>query len=87
MITSPLVSIITPNYNCERFISQTIESVLAQTYKNWEMLIVDDCSTDKSYEIACEYAKKDTSKAKTQAEKSCRWECRYPKYPVPGFHR
>lgn len=60
MITSPLVSIITPNYNCERFISQTIESVLAQTYKNWEMLIVDDCSTDKSYEIACEYAKKDS---------------------------
>ena len=57
---SPLVSIITPNYNCARFIAQTIESVLAQTYTNWEMLIVDDCSTDGSYEIAQEYAQKDS---------------------------
>lgn len=47
-----LVSIITPNYNCVRFI--------AQTYTNWEMLIVDDCSTDGSYEIAQEYAEKDS---------------------------
>jgi glycosyltransferase involved in cell wall biosynthesis len=54
-----LISIITPNYNCERFIAQTIESVLAQTYKNWEMLIVDDCSTDGSYEETLKYAAKD----------------------------
>ncbi|GHV66304.1 putative teichuronic acid biosynthesis glycosyltransferase TuaG [Spirochaetia bacterium] len=54
------ISIITPNYNCSRFIAQTIESVLAQTYQNWEMLIIDDCSTDGSYEIALEYAKKDS---------------------------
>lgn len=54
-----LVSIITPNYNCARFISMTIESVLAQTYSNWEMIIVDDCSTDGSYEIALNYAKND----------------------------
>jgi glycosyltransferase involved in cell wall biosynthesis len=54
-----LVSIITPNYNCARFITQTIESVLLQTYQNWEMLIIDDCSTDGSYEIACAYSKKD----------------------------
>lgn len=60
MFTKNLVSIITPNYNCARFISQTIESVLAQTYANWEMLIVDDCSTDGSYEIALEYAAKDS---------------------------
>lgn len=59
MQNSPLISIITPNYNCSRFIAETIESVLAQTYANWEMIIVDDCSTDKSYEIALEYAKKD----------------------------
>ncbi len=57
---SPLISIITPNYNCARFIAQTIESVLAQTYTNWEMLIVDDCSTDGSYEIAQGYAEKDS---------------------------
>lgn len=60
MFTQNLVSIITPNYNCGRFISQTIESVLAQTYTDWEMLIVDDCSTDGSYEIALEYAAKDS---------------------------
>jgi teichuronic acid biosynthesis glycosyltransferase TuaG len=54
-----LISIITPNYNCAQYISQTIESVLTQTYQNWEMLIVDDCSTDGSYEIALKYAAKD----------------------------
>jgi glycosyltransferase involved in cell wall biosynthesis len=54
-----LVSIITPNYNCSQFIPQTIESVLAQTYQKWEMLIIDDCSTDGSYEIALKYAEND----------------------------
>lgn len=41
-----LVSIITPSYNTARFIAETINCVLAQTYPNWEMIIVDDCSTD-----------------------------------------
>ncbi len=58
-VNDPLISIITPNYNCEKFIALTIESVLAQTYTNWEMIIQDDCSTDKSYEIALKYAKID----------------------------
>lgn len=51
----PLVSIITPNYNCEKYICETIESVLNQTYKNWEMLIVDDCSTDNSIKMLEKY--------------------------------
>ena len=43
-----LVSIITPSYNSQRFIKDTIDSVCAQTYQNWEMIIVDDCSKDNS---------------------------------------
>ena len=54
-----LVSIITPSYKSKRFISKTIESVLSQTYQNWEMLIVDDLSPDDSNEIIEEYIKKD----------------------------
>lgn len=51
-----LVSIITPCYNAANLISQTIQSVINQTYKNWEMVIVDDCSSDSSSIIIQEYA-------------------------------
>lgn len=54
-----LVSIITPTYNCSRFIAETIESVLSQTYKNWEMIIVDDCSTDNTRNVVQQYSEKD----------------------------
>ena len=50
-----LVSIIMPNYNSEKFIKATIESVIAQTYKNWELIIVDDCSTDDSLSVIEQY--------------------------------
>ena len=50
-----LVSIITPVYQAERFIEQTILSVKAQTYQNWELILVDDCSSDKSAEIINKY--------------------------------
>lgn len=54
-----LVSIITPTYNCGKYIAETIESVIKQTYSNWEMIIVDDCSTDNTKEIVERYIKKD----------------------------
>lgn len=55
-----LVSIVTPSYKSTKFISQTIESVLAQTYQNWEMMIVDDFSPDNSNEIIEKYCQKDS---------------------------
>jgi glycosyltransferase involved in cell wall biosynthesis len=59
-ITShPLVSIVTPVYNEEKYLAECIESVLAQTYQNWDYTIVNNCSTDRSLEIARRYATKD----------------------------
>lgn len=55
-----LVSIVTPLYNSEKFIEETIESVLKQTYDKWEMLIVDDCSTDLSSDIIKKYSERDS---------------------------
>jgi glycosyltransferase involved in cell wall biosynthesis len=54
-----LVAVITPSYNCSPSVAQAIESVRAQTFQDWEMLIADDCSTDGSAEIARNYAEKD----------------------------
>ncbi|MDB9312971.1 glycosyltransferase family 2 protein [Spirulina sp. CS-785/01] len=47
----PLVSIITPTFNCSQFVKQTIKSVQNQTHQNWEMIIVDDCSQDNTANI------------------------------------
>ncbi len=55
-----LVSIITPTYNCAEFIGRTIESAQAQTYSNWEMIIVDDLSSDDTKDIVDKYAKNDS---------------------------
>lgn len=56
----PTVSVITPCYNGSKYLSDCIESVLSQTYDDWEMLIVDDCSTDNSVDIIREYVQKDS---------------------------
>ncbi len=50
-----LVSIIMPSYNTADFIAETIRSVLSQTYENWELIIVDDCSTDNTDDIVAEF--------------------------------
>lgn len=52
---NPLVSVIVPNYNHARFLTERFESILAQTYTNFEIIILDDCSTDNSREIIERY--------------------------------
>ena len=54
-----LVSIITPSYNSSKYIGKTIESIFMQSYVDWELIIVDDCSTDNSIDIINSYAEKD----------------------------
>ena len=54
----PKVSIIIPVYNAEKYLGEAIESVLKQTYPDFELLLVNDRSTDRSKEICMEYAKK-----------------------------
>lgn len=54
-----LVSIIVPVYNAEKFIKDTIKTVLNQTYKNWELLLINDCSDDNSTNIIEDYRKND----------------------------
>jgi glycosyltransferase involved in cell wall biosynthesis len=55
----PLVSVLMPNYNCENYLPEAIESILNQTYRNFEFIIVDDSSTDNSWKIIQDYVKKD----------------------------
>jgi glycosyltransferase involved in cell wall biosynthesis len=58
--TTPLVSIVLPTYNGSRYLSEAIESCLGQTYTNWELIVVDDCSTDVTPEIIASYVAKDS---------------------------
>lgn len=57
---SELVSIITPTYNAEKFIGETLKSVQNQTYQNWEMILVDDASKDETVKIISDFAEKDS---------------------------
>lgn len=59
-MNEPLVSIITPVYNAERFLADTIKSIQSQSYKNWELLLIDDCSKDRSSNIIKEFQKEDS---------------------------
>lgn len=60
MMTSPLVSIIVPVYKTELYVGHCINSILAQTFTDWELILVDDGSSDKSGAICDEYAAMET---------------------------
>lgn len=57
--TQPLVSVIMPVYNCEQYLEEALTSVIKQTYKNLEIIAVDDCSTDNSWKLLQDFAKQD----------------------------
>lgn len=67
---NPLVSIITPSFNSEKYIADTIKSIQDQTYTNWEVIIVDDCSADKTVSIISEIAQFDKRIQLFQLEKN-----------------
>lgn len=53
----PKISIIVPVYNCKKYLRQCLDSILSQTFKDWECLLIDDGSTDESGSICDEYAR------------------------------
>jgi len=55
----PFVSVVMPAYNASKYIGQAIESVLNQTYVNFELIVIDDCSTDNTYDIIKKYSEND----------------------------
>ena len=57
---TPLISVVIPAYNAEQFLDETLESVLSQTYENWECIIVNDGSTDNTESVAKKWCEKDT---------------------------
>ncbi len=57
--SNPLISVVMPAYNAERYLAEAIDSILSQTFRDFELLLVDDCSTDTTLEIIDEYARRD----------------------------
>lgn len=55
MNANPLVSVVMPVYNCEKYIQESVDSILGQTYKNFELLIINNASTDKTIELLQQY--------------------------------
>ncbi len=55
-----MISIVLPTYNGSKYIRESINSIIAQTYKDWELIVIDDCSTDDTNKIVSEYSKNDS---------------------------
>lgn len=70
MSNSPKVSVITPAYNAEKYIEESVESILNQTFTDFELIVIDDCSTDKTWEIIQKYAGKDKRVVAVKNEKN-----------------
>jgi glycosyltransferase involved in cell wall biosynthesis len=60
MTEMPLISIVLPTYNGKTYLEQSVQSVIDQTYSNWELIIVDDCSTDDTPELIAELVQRDS---------------------------
>lgn len=76
-VSNPLVSVIVPAYNNAAIIVETIDSIINQTYQNWELVIIDDASPDNTFEVLQQYAAKD-SRIKTERitrDKSVKTHC------------
>jgi len=67
----PLVTVLTPLYNGEKYLAECIESVLNQTYLHWNYVIVNNCSTDGSLAIAASYAAKDRRASGAVIDQAC----------------
>lgn len=68
--SSPIVTILTPAYNAERFICRCLDSLLAQTYTNLQIIVIDDCSTDSTHLLANDYAQRDSRIIVMQTERN-----------------
>ncbi|MDD5731926.1 MAG: glycosyltransferase family 2 protein [Patescibacteria group bacterium] len=66
----PKISVLMPAYNAEKYIGEAIESILNQTFTNFEFIIIDDCSTDKTWDIIQEYVKKNNKIRSFKNEKN-----------------
>jgi glycosyltransferase involved in cell wall biosynthesis len=72
MSSQPLISIITPFFNAAQFLGEAVESAWAQTYRNWELLLIDDGSTDDSSAIAQRFAADDPARIRYLSHENCR---------------
>ncbi|MCR5636945.1 MAG: glycosyltransferase [Clostridiales bacterium] len=60
MQDKPLISVLMGIYNCSSTLKEAVDSIMAQTYENWELIMCDDCSSDDTYSVALELAKRDS---------------------------